>query len=164
VKARKSVQVDDSSDGGEVKTKKRGRKSTSKKAESEDDMEVDQVEAPAPKKAKKNQARSSVSKVTKAAKVRTESPEADDDEPIVGDMSKFQKMDNWEGLIRSVDTVERAANGSLVVYFTLYVYLLSNPLFDKTHAHYRNSGESVKESSSECKQRFPQKVSSCLSF
>ncbi|KAF8159839.1 hypothetical protein B0H34DRAFT_782439 [Crassisporium funariophilum] len=130
-KPRKSVALDDSSDVGST-TKKRGRKSVSQKVDSEDEMDVDDTEKRAPKKAKKSSTHAS-----KAAKKNTESP--DMEEKVIQTMERYMGVGNWENLVKSVDTVERV-NDKLMVYFTLH------------------TGESVKEKSETCKERFPRKM------
>lgn len=69
-------------------------------------MEVDHE--PRAKKAKKNYA-------TKPS--GTETPE--EVQKIVGNMSRFMHLTDWEGLVSSVDTVERGQDDFLNVYFTL---------------------------------------------
>ncbi|KAF9564226.1 hypothetical protein CPC08DRAFT_705400 [Agrocybe pediades] len=135
-----SVQKDDSEVEDGSTTKKRSRQSTSRKPdpESEDEMDVDE---PAEKPAKK--ARKSSTQVSSKANLRnkgTESPEIQ--EKPIGNMKKFEHMNNWEGLIKTIDTVEQGDEG-LMVYFTLH------------------SGEAVVEKNEKCKERFPQKL---LSF
>lgn len=69
------------------------------------------VDEPRAKKAKKGS--------TTAVKKRTETPdEAEDEERTVGNMDAYRHMSSWEGLIKSIDTVERKGD-ELVVYFTL---------------------------------------------
>jgi len=87
----------------EIKPRKRGRKSQADAAKSDSEMEVDQPQ-PQAKKPRKSQAKKS----------QTETPEA-----IVGKMTNFMHLDDWEALVSSVDTVERDSNNSLTVYFTL---------------------------------------------
>jgi len=132
-KPRKSTATDDTSDAGEISTKKRGRKSSSHKVGSGDEMDVDE-EKPA-KKAKKDSAQPSK---TNAKKVNTTSPE--EDEVHLGTMKKYMSMASWEGLIKTIDTVERSDDDELKIFFTL------------------NNGERVMETSAICKQRFPQKL------
>jgi chromobox protein 5 len=100
-KGRKSVAAGDTSDVAEVRPKKRGRKSQVQLARSDSEMDVDQPQRQ-PKKPRKSQP-------------QTETPE----EVIVGNMSPFTHLDDWEPLIASVDTVERESDNSLMVYFTL---------------------------------------------
>ncbi|KJA25706.1 hypothetical protein HYPSUDRAFT_37143 [Hypholoma sublateritium FD-334 SS-4] len=132
-KARKSAAPDDTSDAETVSTKKRGRKSAAaKKLDSDEEMEVDEVaETRAPKKARKSQA--------SKPKPREKTPE--EEGKIIGNMHDYMHMKIWEGLVKSVDTVERESeDGQLVVYFTL------------------TTGEAVKEESTICKERFPRKL------
>lgn len=120
-KARKSAAPDDTSDAETVSTKKRGRKSAAaKKADSDEEMEVDEVaETRAPKKARKVQA--------SKPKPREKTPE--EEGKIIGNMQDYMHMKSWEGLVKSVDTVERESeDGQLVVYFTLYVLFISHSL------------------------------------
>jgi len=123
-KGRKSTTAEQGEDG-EHKPKKRGRKSAGQIVP-DDEMEGDH-EPRAAKKAKKNQ-------ITKPS--RTETPE--EVQKVVGDMSRFMHLLDWEGLVSSVDTVERGSDDFLNVYFTL------------------NTGEAVVETSEECNKRFPQ--------
>ncbi|KAJ3511240.1 hypothetical protein NLJ89_g4219 [Agrocybe chaxingu] len=130
-KPRKSVPADDSSDAGVVTTaKKRGRKPISQKVDSEDEMDVDQPETRAPKKARKN----ANAAASKASKKRSKSPE----ERALVSMEQYMHLEDWEGLVKSVDTVE-TLSGTLVAYFTL------------------NSGEAAMEKTEICRERFPSK-------
>jgi hypothetical protein len=95
---------DDNSDLAEVRPKKRGRKPLVDMTKSDSEMEVDQPQ-PQAKKPRRSQAKNS----------QTETPEAN----IVGNMSTYMQLDDWEGLVSSVDTVERESDNSLTVYFTL---------------------------------------------
>jgi chromobox protein 5 len=113
---RKST-ADETSDTGSpaAAPKKRGRKSQVK-AESDlengKDMDVDEIRAP--KKPRKSAATKAQSK---------EGPQRTfvGEEPPIGDMSQHMKMKNWEDLVSTVDTIEREAEGSLMVYFTMSV-------------------------------------------
>ncbi|KAF9460554.1 hypothetical protein BDZ94DRAFT_1169461 [Collybia nuda] len=58
----------------------------------------------------------------------------------IGDMKQYMSVTSWEKLIASVDTIEREEDGSLTVYFAL------------------KTGERVKEKSTICRQRFPQRL------
>ncbi len=106
-KGRKSIVANDSSDAMEVKPKKRGRKSAAHKTNSDDEMSVDQPEPRATKKAKKKATQSETS----------EAPEKE--EKIIGDMKNYMHLTSWEGVVSSVDTVERSDEDNLTVYFTL---------------------------------------------
>ncbi|KAF8972695.1 hypothetical protein BDZ97DRAFT_1782226 [Flammula alnicola] len=131
-KPRKSAPPEDSSEAGNMSTKKRGRKSSTKQVESEDEMDVDEVtEVRAPKKARKSLTQ------TSKAKPRTETPE--EEEKVIGNMGEYMHMKDWEGLVKSVDTVERQ-DDKLVVFFTL------------------TTNEAVMETSDVCKDRFPRKL------
>lgn len=112
-KPRKSVAADDSSDAGHTSTKKRGRKSSTKVFVESDDMDVDEVaETRAPKKARKT------TQTSKATKMKTATPEPG--EKMIGTMESYLHMSEWDGLVKSVDTVEReGGSNSLTVYFTL---------------------------------------------
>lgn len=110
-KPRKSVVAEDSSDAGHASTKKRGRKSSTKAYVESDEMDVDEVaETRAPKKARKT------TQTSKATKMKTATPEP---EQKIGTMESYLHMNEWDGLIKSVDTVEREGDNNLVVYFTL---------------------------------------------
>jgi len=102
-KGRKSMTRDGSPEITEIKHKKRGRKSQADATKSDSEMEVDQPQ-PQAKKPRRSQAKKS----------QTETPEA-----IVGKMTNFMHMEDWEALVSSVDTVERDSDNSLTVYFTL---------------------------------------------
>lgn len=118
-KSRKSAAPEDTSDAETVSTKKRGRKSAAaKKVDSDVEMDVDEVvETRAPKKARKSQ----------ASKPKPIEKTPEEEGKIIGNMHDYMHMKNWEGLVRSVDTVERESeDGQLVVYFTLYVHFLFN--------------------------------------
>ncbi len=104
-KGRKSAAAEQGEDG-ERKPKKRGRKSAAQKV-LEDEMEIDQ-ESRAAKKAKRN----TITEIS-----RTETPE--EAQKVVGNMSRFMHLSDWEGLVSSVDTVERGPDNFLNVYFTL---------------------------------------------
>ncbi|PPQ94456.1 hypothetical protein CVT25_002547 [Psilocybe cyanescens] len=134
-KSRKSVTSDQVSDVEEVtSSRKRGRKSASQKLELADDMDVDEIEKP-PKKART----SAQPPKSKVKKIRSSSPESE--EQVIGTMKQYMNLKNWEGLVKTVDTVERQeSSNKLVVYFTL------------------NTGDKVMENSVICKERFPQKL------
>ncbi|PPQ71896.1 hypothetical protein CVT24_006870 [Panaeolus cyanescens] len=125
-RSRKSVQ-DDASDAGETAQKKRGRKSASAKAPSDDEMDVDEPRA---KKAKKGSS-------TKKREITPDEPE--EEERTAGNMDAYRHLPTWEGLVKTVDTVERK-DEDLMVYFTLH------------------TGETVIEKSDLCKKYFPQKL------
>ncbi|KIM44816.1 hypothetical protein M413DRAFT_442783 [Hebeloma cylindrosporum] len=132
-KPRKSVPAEDSSDAGHASAKKRGRKSSTKTFVESDEMDVDEGEPRVPKKAR----RASI----KTTKVKTATPEPE--ERTIGNMNSYLHMKQWDGLVKSVDTVERDGDNNLVVYFTL------------------QSGEPVMADSTTCNERFPKKM---LSF
>jgi chromobox protein 5 len=111
-KPRKSVAAEDSSDAGHTSTKKRGRKSSTKAFVESDEMDVDEVaETRAPKKARKT------TQTSKATKMKTATPESE--QKMIGTMESYLHMEEWDGLVKSVDTVEREGDNNLVVYFTL---------------------------------------------
>jgi len=56
---------------------------------------------------------------------------------VIGDMKQYMTTPSWEHMIQTVDTVERADDGHLDVYFTL------------------RTGERAKEGSDLCAERFP---------
>ncbi|KAG6888478.1 hypothetical protein C0995_008051 [Termitomyces sp. Mi166 len=122
-KPRKSNALDDVDESASTATKKRGRKSQGVKESISEDR--------ATKKAKKNGA--------------TTEPDEDshplEDEVVVGDMSAYMSVQSWEHLVDTIDTIERAQDGSLRVYFTL------------------KNGDRIVENSKLCSQRFPQKAS-----
>jgi hypothetical protein len=110
-KGRKSIVADDSSDAVEVKAKKRGRKSAARKTNSDDEMSVDQPALRATKRAKKNQ------NVKATQSETSEGPDKED--KIIGNMKNYMHLTSWEGVVSSVDTVERSDVDNLTVYFTL---------------------------------------------
>ncbi|KAG6884183.1 hypothetical protein C0993_000558 [Termitomyces sp. T159_Od127] len=65
----------------------------------------------------------------------------EDEVGISGDMSAYLSVPSWEHLVDTVDTVERAPDGTLNIYFTV------------------KGGERVMTSSECCSQRFPRKAS-----
>jgi len=109
-KGRKSIVADDSSDAVEAKPKKRGRKSAARKTNSDDEMSVNQPEPRATKRAKRNQS-------IRAQSETSEGPEKED--KIIGNMKNYMHLTSWEGVVSSVDTVERSDVDNLTVYFTL---------------------------------------------
>ncbi|KAF9482605.1 hypothetical protein BDN70DRAFT_874778 [Pholiota conissans] len=131
-KGRKSAGDEEASEAETSSTKKRGRKSSAKKGEEDDEMDVDE-EAHAPKKAKKS--------TTQAAKAKARAPDTPEaEEPVIGNMDDYMHMKSWEALVKTVDTIEKRQDQSLVVYFTL------------------TTNEAVVENLDVCKQRFPQKL------
>lgn len=116
-KGRKSIVADDSSDAVEVKPKKRGRKSAVRKSSSNEDMDVDQPVPRVAKKARKDQ---------NITATQSETPDAlDEEEKTIGNMKNYMHLTNWEGVVSSVDTVERSEDDVLTVYFTLCVHKFS---------------------------------------
>jgi chromobox protein 5 len=88
----------------EIRPKKRGRKPLVDTSKSDSEMEVDQPQ-PQAKKPRRSQTKKSQTEIS--------------EEHIVGSMATFMHLDDWEGLVSSVDTVERESDNSLSVYFTL---------------------------------------------
>lgn len=109
---RKSVARESSEELEEVRPKKRGRPSKAKKAESGDGS-ADELEgvsrAKKPKKA--------VGKTARDAS-------AEDAEGFTS-MKQWKNEDTWDHLVDTIDTVERADNGELMIYFTLYALALA---------------------------------------
>jgi chromobox protein 5 len=79
--------------------------------ESDDEMDVD-GDARAPKKQRK-----ASTQISKATKRKTATPEPE--EKTIGTMESYMHMTGWDGLVKSVDTVERGEDDVLAVYFTL---------------------------------------------
>ena len=96
-----------------MRPKKRGRPSKAKKDESVDDS-ADEVEVSRAKKPKKS--------VGKAAK---DAPAEDADG--FTSMKQWKNEDTWDHLVATIDTVERADNGDLMIYFTLYATASAEP-------------------------------------
>ena len=142
--------MDETSDGGSAPAapKKRGRKSQVKAdSDLENGKDIDVDETRAPKKQRKSAA-------SKAAQRSVE----EEDEPLIGGMSRHMKMRNWEDLVSTVDTIERQSDGSLTVYFTLLVSSSLSTQKAVDTCFCRNTGERAKENSRICAERFPQKV------
>ncbi|KAH9943819.1 hypothetical protein B0H21DRAFT_695104 [Amylocystis lapponica] len=131
-KPRKSSAVRDESSEVEPPPKKRGRPSNaSKAAKSEPDEDEDAKPAPPPKKKAKPGRKSSA---------KTEDAMEVDEAEEFRDVKKYRNMPSWEHLVDTVDTVERGADGKLIVYFTL-----------------KGKGR-AKEESTICKQKMPNKL------
>jgi len=125
--------IDEGSDGGS--SKKRGKK-TQAKADSDLENDKEGMDIDGSKAAKKSR---------KSAAAKTQAKDTiqitvEGDGIIIGDMSEYMKVSNWEDLVATVDTIEREKDSSLTVYFSL------------------KSGERVKENSRICAERFPQKI------
>lgn len=112
--ARKSVARESSSEVEVVRPKKRGRPSKAKKEEPEDGS-GDEVRA---KKSKK-----SVGKAVSNAPV--------EDAEGFASMKQWKNEDTWDHLVETIDTVERADNGELMIYFTLYAPTLPELSFTR---------------------------------
>ncbi|KAG6841461.1 hypothetical protein C0991_010886 [Blastosporella zonata] len=138
--------------------KKAGRKSESAKTPKKprksaaDEEVVESASAATKKRGRKSQPDKEISdsRVTKKSKNNGVAAKNDDashpfDEVVVGDMAGYMNIQSWEHLVGSIDTIERAQDNSLRVYFSL------------------TSGDRVVEDSKLCAQRFPQKASSSLS-
>lgn len=147
-RSRKSVAAEDGSDAAAATTtapKKRGRKSVTKE-DSDVDMDKDKPEsasARVTKKARKTITEKSADKPNRKAQAtastRTASPIPVDGDEVAVTMAKYMNQDSWEDLVTSVDTVERVGQ-ELYIYFSL------------------STGEHVREVSTLCKKRFPQKL------
>ncbi|KAH9840072.1 uncharacterized protein C8Q71DRAFT_703358 [Rhodofomes roseus] len=126
-KARKSSNArDESSEVEELRPKRRGRQSKAKREES--DNEVEEVEEDARGKNGKKA-------VTKAAK---NAPEEDSDG--FQSMNQWMSSLTWEHIVGHIDTVERADDGKLMIYFTL-----------------KNGGR-ARQDSETCKEKMPRKL------
>lgn len=134
-KPRKSSTLrEESSEVEDTRPKKRGRPSKAKPVEKEEDQDED-VEKQVPKRARK----STGNKSAKAA-----SPmdlDEDEDVPVFRDMKTWKNSATWEHIVDSIDTVERDAEGQLLVYFTL-----------------KNNQGRARESSTLCKEKMPRKL------
>ncbi|RDB15795.1 Chromatin-associated protein swi6 [Hypsizygus marmoreus] len=123
---RKSVAAEDVTESA---AKKRGRKSQVA-AESAVEDDADATSNRAAKKARKSAApKQQPEEVTNVV----------DEDITFGDMSQYMNVADWEGLVKSVDTIERGAD-DLLVYFTL------------------TTDERVRENTDLCYKRFPQKM------
>lgn len=110
-----SVTAETSPEASVSVAKKRGR-SKAKKETSGDEGVSEGERLSAAKKSRKSNGTSKSAKrsISTAAMDVDEEPDSD-----IGNMSKYKHLESWEGLIKSVDTVERNDNGELLVYFTL---------------------------------------------
>ncbi|KZS94615.1 hypothetical protein SISNIDRAFT_453567 [Sistotremastrum niveocremeum HHB9708] len=63
-----------------------------------------------------------------------------DDDDEIGNMQQWMSKKNWESIVKEINTVERDANGELLIYFTLH------------------NGSKVMEPAKLCRTRFPQKM------
>ncbi|KAH9933374.1 uncharacterized protein B0H18DRAFT_983368 [Fomitopsis serialis] len=117
-KARKSSVVrDESSEAEELRPKKRGRPPKAKREESVDD-EVEEVEA-------------STAAARSAPEVDAEGFQS---------MKQWKTTATWEHIVEKIDTVERADDGRLMIYFSL-----------------KNGGRG-REDSETCKDKMPRKL------
>jgi len=127
-KARKSSVVrDDSSEVEELRPKKRGRPSKAKREQSVDD-EVEEVEG---------NSRGKKPKKTSTAAARN-IPEVDAEG--FQSMKQWKTTSTWEHIVEKIDTVERADDGRLMIYFSL-----------------KNGGRG-REDSETCKDKMPRKL------
>ncbi|KAG6809241.1 hypothetical protein H0H92_001051 [Tricholoma furcatifolium] len=127
-----------------VQKKPSAKKQASRKSIASDDVES--VSAPVKKRGRPSladaRAKESISDTRTTKKTKKNgvtSQSVDDDEVVIGNMQKHMDVANWESLVKAVDTVEQAADGQLLIYFTL------------------NNGDKVCENSKLAAQRFPQK-------
>ncbi|KAK2465696.1 hypothetical protein APHAL10511_002240 [Amanita phalloides] len=133
---------------------KRGRKSS---APADEESDTEATSAAPKKRGRKSQPRVSSAESEEAGrmlkKARKDSPLKDlendvtiqdqdeDEEIVIGDMSKYESYPSWEEVIDTIDTIEKdTTTGNFLVYFTL------------------KSGERVREPSEVCKKRCPQKL------
>jgi hypothetical protein len=116
IKGRKSLPKDNSSEIDSISGAKRARKWKSMKEDS--DIEMDYDEAPVKKKSRKSNGTKN-SSVTEYFGDQV----LDDENKPIGNMKKWMATKSWEHIIDTIDTVERAEDGSLLVYFTLCVFL-----------------------------------------
>ncbi|KAG6328040.1 hypothetical protein ID866_11049 [Astraeus odoratus] len=127
--SRKSL-AQESSPEAEAPTKKRAR---AKNAEAESEPEVVDVDSEEPRAKKKP-------RKSNGANRKVEKADSED-EVEIGDMKKYMTTPTWEHVVESVDTVERDADGELIVYFTL-----------------KNGKGRKRENSRTCAEKFPQKL------
>ncbi|KAI0741639.1 hypothetical protein C8Q80DRAFT_146850 [Daedaleopsis nitida] len=137
-KPRKSVARKDESDDGEEEEapkKKRGRPSKASvgRAASEDQEE----EAPKKKPRKSTGAGKNTSASARRTAAAVADEDEDEDEQEFVNMKKMKDATTWDHLIQCIDTVEKADNGELYVYFTL------------------KNGSHGKEKSDVCKKKMP---------
>lgn len=78
--------------------------------------------------------------------------------PAYSGMDKYLTEKSWDHLVKRINTVERTENDELMVYFQLCVYI-PLPSFGP-HVSNRNNGELIRETSTLCAKRIPQKVCS----
>lgn len=80
--------------------------------------ESEEIEEPRVTRGSKSKSASS----TRKQQQREMSDSMDIDEKISPMNKKWEGASSWERLVDTIDTVERAENGTLSVYFTLYVH------------------------------------------
>jgi hypothetical protein len=115
------------------------------------------------KRAAKKSRKSSGAMSQPASSSRDIGPQVEDeimrDDFVIGNMSRYMNVPDWNHLIDSVDTVEREDDTTLMVYFKLCVAWLPTCVSEMSDLWPRKTnGERVKENSHICAQRFPQKV------
>lgn len=76
----------------------------------------EETEDEAPPTVSKRKARDTTSEVD----IRSHGGEIEDD-PEVGNMQAWMSKKTWEPMVKEITTVERAEDGSLLIYFTLCV-------------------------------------------
>lgn len=103
--------------------KKRGRPPKAK-SPSDDEMDVEEIPPPKKPRAEKKGANGTASAKARPKTKAALSPEPideDAEEDAYQDMSKYKNAESWEHLVDHIDTVERQDDGTLFVYFRLYV-------------------------------------------
>ncbi|KAH7924158.1 hypothetical protein BV22DRAFT_1013884 [Leucogyrophana mollusca] len=117
---------------------KKGRRKSTVREESPETSSVS-------KKLKKpRKSNGATQKKTTTTKKKVEPADEDDDEEIVpiGSMEKHMSIPSWENIVDKIDTIERGEDGQLYVFFRCK----------------KNSDERMRERSSLCAEKFPQKM------
>ena len=74
-------------------------------------------------------------------------------------MKQWKNEDTWDHLVETIDTVERADNGDLMIYFTLYAFASAElHSFLTAFALHRKNGARCRETSKVCKAKMADKV------
>ena len=147
----------------QVSSRKRGRASAAKASNiASDSEEVDEppVKSRETKKSKSASSAPRKRQETAASEIMDLDDDDESGEAYI-DMKKWQSAASWENLVKSIDTVERAPNGALYVYFTLWVAVimfqtacLSSPQERQSWSCQRNFGNLQEEDAPDGMQLF----------
>lgn len=155
---KKRSSPDEEPDSASAPPKKRGRPPKEKPAvvsESEDEKKP-VSKAPAATKGRKSTGQASTSKKSRDADAM------DEDGTEFGSMKKWLDSTSWEHLVDHIDTVEKNTDGTLWVYFQLYVdngLLLWNAHFmHGLPRSERHGSKMCREDASLCRKKMPNLV------